>query len=288
MTLFTLTKGALRLEVSDRGGVIEGFWRQETPLLRSGKKNGVATDSSCFPLVPFGNRVSGNRFAWQGKEYHFVPNVTWDEHYLHGDGWLGEWCCESQTDDTLRLEYRQRTGVYRYRVAQVFQLATDRLTMTLSVVNEGAEALPFGLGWHPFFPLAPQTTVQAKANGYWLEREQWLAGAFSEQLPGELDFNLPSPLPRHWLNNGFSGWDGVAQISQPQAGYQLFMETEPSAPCYFMFVSDPVFNPGYAFDFFCLEPMSHAPDDHHRPHGGDLVELTPGESMSLRMVLRVV
>ncbi|STM37678.1 putative aldose 1-epimerase [Escherichia coli] len=32
-------------------------------------------------------------------------------------------------------------------------------------------------------------------------------------------------------------------------------------------VSDPAFDKGYAFDFFCLEPMSHAPDDHHRPEG---------------------
>ncbi|NYY74572.1 hypothetical protein DMH88_12130 [Escherichia coli] len=40
--------------------------------------------------------------------------------------------------------------------------------------------------------------------------------------------------------------------------------TTPPAPCYFIFVSDPAFDKGYAFDFFCLEPMSHAPDDHHR------------------------
>ncbi len=40
--------------------------------------------------------------------------------------------------------------------------------------------------------------------------------------------------------------------------------------------SDPAFDKGYAFDFFCLEPMSHAPDDHHRPEGGDLIALARG------------
>ncbi|HAW1379569.1 TPA: aldose 1-epimerase, partial [Escherichia coli] len=44
---------------------------------------------------------------------------------------------------------------------------------------------------------------------------------------------------------------------------------------------------GYAFDFFCLEPMSHAPDDHHRPEGGDLIALAPGESTTSEMSLRV-
>ena len=150
--------------------------------------------------------------------------------------------------------------------------------MTLAVTNQGAETLPFGTGWHPYFPLSPQTRIQAQASGYWLEREQWLAGEFCEQLPQELDFNQLAPLPRQWVNNGFAGWNGKARIEQPQEGYAIIMETTPPAPCYFIFVSDPAFDKGYAFDFFCLEPMSHAPDDHHRPEGGDLIALAPGES----------
>ena len=79
-------------------------------------------------------------------------------------------------------------------VSQAFHLTADTLTVTLSVTNQGAETLPFGTGWHPYFPLSPQTRIQAQASGYWLEREQWLAGEFCEQLPQELDFNQPAPL----------------------------------------------------------------------------------------------
>ncbi len=120
MTIYTLSHGSLKLDVSDQGGVIEGFWRDTTPLLRPGKKSGVATDASCFPLVPFANRVSGNRFVWQGREYQLQPNVEWDAHYLHGDGWLGEWQCVSHSDDSLCLVYEHRSGVYHYRVSQAF------------------------------------------------------------------------------------------------------------------------------------------------------------------------
>lgn len=38
MTIYTLSHGSLKLDVSDRGGVIEGFWRDTTPLLRLVKK----------------------------------------------------------------------------------------------------------------------------------------------------------------------------------------------------------------------------------------------------------
>lgn len=118
MTIYTLSHGSLKLDVSDQGGVIEGFWRDTTPLLRPGKKSGVATDASCFPLVPFANRVSGNHFVWQGREYQLQPNVEWDAHYLHGDGWLGQWQCVSRNDDSLCLVYEHRSGVYHYRVSQ--------------------------------------------------------------------------------------------------------------------------------------------------------------------------
>lgn len=189
--------------------------------------------------------------------------------------------------DSLCLVYEHRSGVYHYRVSQAFHLTADTLTVTLSVTNKGAETLPFGTGWHPYFPLSPQTRIQAQASCYWREQEQWLAGEFCEQLPQELDFNQLAPLPRQWVNNGFAGWNGQARIEQPQEGYAIIMETTPPAPCYFIFVSDPAFDKGYAFDFFCLEPMSHAPDDHHRPEGGDLIALAPGESTISEMSLRV-
>ncbi|TCW18159.1 galactose mutarotase-like enzyme [Raoultella sp. BIGb0138] len=291
MALYTLNNGELQLKVADCGGVIEGLWWQHEglalPLLRTGLQSGVAVESSCFPLVPFGNRVSGNRFSSAAGEYQLHPNVAWDDHYLHGDGWLNVWHGLAQSPTQLTLEYVHRQGVYHYTAQQHFTLTGNALMVELVVTNESEATLPFGLGWHPYFPLTPQTKLQADANGYWLEREQWLAGEFQSQIPPELDFNHPSPLPQRWVNNAFSGWDGRATIDQPELGYRLSLTTEPPAPCYFIFVSDPEFDRGYAFDFFCIEPMSHAPDDHHRSEFGQLTLLSTGESMRQQMTLQV-
>jgi aldose 1-epimerase len=286
MTIHTLQHGALCLVVSEQCGAIEGFWHHDTPLLRPGKQSGVAVESSCFPLVPFGNRINGNAFTWEGKTYTLAPNVAWDSHYLHGDGWLNHWTCEQNSADALTLGYKHTHGVYFYFAQQRFTLNASSLSVTLTVTNEGDETLPFGLGWHPYFPLTDATRLQAKASGYWLEREQWLAGEYQGTLPDLLDFNQVNALPRQWVNNGFACWNGEALIRQAQ--YELRMTTEPPAPCYFVFVSDPEFDKGYAFDFFCIEPMSHAPDDHHRLHGGNLTALKPGESLSQTMVLELL
>lgn len=290
MTLYTLENETLRLQIAEQGGAIEGLWwrnlGKSVPVLRPGRKSGIAVESSCFPLVPFGNRVSGNRFTSALGEHRLQPNVEWDSHYLHGDGWLNAWRCLEQSPTQLTLEYVHPQGVYRYTAQQVFTLNENGIEVELIVTNDG-DSLPFGLGWHPYFPLSPETRVQAHTNGYWLEKEHWLTGEHQDRLPSELDFNHPAPLPGHWVNNGFSGWDGAAAIQQPDLGYQLSMTTEPPAPCYFVFVSDPAFDKGYAFDFFCFEPMSHAPDDHHRPGFGQLNTLLCGESMRQKMTLKI-
>lgn len=198
MTLFTLDNGQLRLQVADRGGAIEGLWWQHQgraiPVLRPGLNSGVAVESSCFPLVPFGNRVSGNQFSSPAGEHRLAPNVEWDRHYLHGDGWLNSWCCEEQSPTQLRLEYVHREGIYQYTAQQCFTLSESGVEVELSVTNDG-DALPFGLGWHPYLPLSPDTRVQARTAGYWLERESWLNGEHQELLPQEMDFNQPAPLP---------------------------------------------------------------------------------------------
>ena len=117
-------------------------------------------------------------------------------------GW-GEWQCVSRSDDSLCLVYEHLSGVYHYRVSQAFHLTVDTLTVTLAVTNQGTETLPFGTGWHPYFPLAPQTRIQAQASGYWLEREQWLAGEFCEQLPLGAGFQsaraVTAPVGKQWF-----------------------------------------------------------------------------------------
>ena len=113
MTIYTLSHGPLKLDVSDRGGVIEGFWRDATPLLRPGKKSGVATDASCFPLVPFANRVSGNRFrvtivalsavtvskSWSLDSFPLI--IPW-EHARSVMAWVRAWCSQKKASFAIQ------------------------------------------------------------------------------------------------------------------------------------------------------------------------------------------
>ena len=281
-----LENDRLDLEVITSGAAI---WRlfgkrsgTDVPLLRepAATAERQPLQSACFPLVPFGNRVRGNGFVFEGVAHTLAPNMAWDKHYLHGDGWTSQWHAEecSATRAVLTMHHDASGTPYVYDAAQTFALDGDSLAITLTVVNCGAVALPFGLGWHPYFPLTPRTTLQARATEYWLEGEGWMPTTRAA-LPAALDFNTPRGLPRHWVNNGFEGWDGRAEIVWPERQARLFVEADPLFARYFVFVSDAAFDPGYAYDFFAFEPMSHSADAHHLPGGAGLRRLAPGESL---------
>src|SRR6202011_4671824 len=80
--------------------------------------------SACFPLVPFGNRLRGNRFAFEGKDYGLQPNMAWDRHYLHGDGWTSDWTIAHQDarSVTLALSHTGPGSPYVYDTQQSIRL----------------------------------------------------------------------------------------------------------------------------------------------------------------------
>ena len=292
MPVLELKSGALSARLSTAGGLILGFRKEgeggkSVPLLRDAPDNADALSSSCYPLVPFGNRLKENRFAFDGEEYRFSPNTDWDPHYLHGEGWQSEWIVEERDDYRVTMSFAHRGGhtPYAYFARQSFLLTGDELLLTLSVENMGEKLLPFGLGWHPYFPMTPQTTLFAPARKFWTEVEGWLPGEVTA-IPEDLDFSEPAPLPHRWVNNGFQDWSGEAVIAWPEHQMQLHLTADPLFAHAFVFVSDTVFDPQFKRDYFCFEPMSHLANGHNLPDLGGLRILEPGQQLSGSIRLR--
>jgi aldose 1-epimerase len=281
-----LESGSVCAVVSPRGGAIVGAWRGSTPLLRpyapGASEEFDVIKAGLFPLVPFGNRIAGNEFAFDGRTYRLAANTNRDPHYLHGDGWLGLWSTVVHSQTRLELAFRRPAAAnspYVYCATEEIVVDEGGFAVALSVTNAGKRALPFGLGCHPYFPLTPLTTLEARASGYWTEKAQFLPDK-QEALPAELDFNVPRPLPAHWVNNGFEGWDGTATIRWPERELALRVTASPEFDRYFVYVPDGRFEPGFKHDYFCFEPMTHHADAHHAPDLGGLRILAPGERFS--------
>ena len=287
MSVFTLENEWLGLHVSTDGAAIWRFFAKgrvaEVALMHEPAANvaGHAGQSACFPLVPFGNRVRDNRFVFEGVAYALAPNTDWDRNYLHGDGWTTEWSVAERGSNRARLVMRNEgaRSPYIYDAAQTLALDGPTLTLRLEVVNRGATALPFGLGWHPYFPLTAGTTLQASADALWLEGADWLPTE-RVAVPTDLDFRTARELPRRWVNHGFEGWNGACEIVWPDRRARLKLDADALFGRYFLFVSDPNFDAGYNYESFAFEPMSHSANAHNLPDGAGLRRLAPGESLS--------
>jgi aldose 1-epimerase len=231
-------------------------------------------------LLPFSNRIAGP-FAYEGQVHALPANLEGEPFPIHGDAFQRPWDVVVATDRRVTLGLSGGLfGPYRYEASVTYGLTPGSLDTTLTLTSRSALPLPFGLGFHPWFPRSSATRVRFSATGCWPQTDRHLlATAEPVPLPPGWDFGAPAPLPPGWVNAGFSGWDGEAEIQQDDSAVPLRL----SAPGLSTVI---LYSPSAEAPFVCLEPVSHAVDAHNLPGQPGLVRLAPGESLSATMSLR--
>lgn len=251
------------------------------PLFRPAPADwdGQPFDLGCIVLVPWSNRISGAGFRFDGAFHALAPNLAGQPFPIHGNGFAAPWDTVSTTpgDAAFRL-VSDGPGPYAYAADLAYGLDAGALTMTLTVENRGDRPLPYGLGFHPWLPRTAGTRIRASATGVWLEDESHLPTRHVrlEDRPS-WDFGEGRALPADWINNGFTGWNGRAEMVWDDRDIALDIAAEPPLNTYI------VYSPSKAADFFCFEPISHAVDAHNLDGGPEthgLRVLTPGQSLT--------
>ncbi len=276
----------LTVEVSPLGGsILSARWRGTrvlAPTPTPGLASQVFGAEACFPLVPFGNRIEANRFQFEDREYRLEANTT-DPLVLHGDGWLERWSVLRRDRQSVTFRFRQEASVatpFAYEAVETIVVDGPRLILSLSITNRADQALPYGLGFHPYFPRTPEMRLFARAGRYWSEREGHLPDR-PVPIPQTMNFASGSPLPPDWLNNAFDGWDGRARIEWPETGLAASLE----ADGHFRFFV--LYAPSATSSFFCFEPMSHRPNAHRDQRDGGLVRLQPLQTVTGTIALSI-
>jgi aldose 1-epimerase len=250
MTLLSLKSGKLAVDLAPAaGGGVARFTADGADILRPGE----GVQGSCYPLVPFSNRIADGRFVFEGRQIAVPSNWPGQRHPMHGDGWSHAWAVVESSAKVAEIVYLHdgRSGwPFRYRASQRFRLNDDRLEIEIAVENRESYAVPAGLGLHPFF------VREADCELFFHADEVWLTDA--EVLPTELKV-----VPEEWefehgrrpdavaLDNCFAGWTGVATIRWPSRGLRLALQA--SEIFRHLVIYTP---PGRSF--FCAEPVSHA------------------------------
>lgn len=227
-------------------------------------------------LLPFSNRIGNGRFVFQGQNHCIDPNVSGEMFPIHGDAHQKPWSVDYHTEKLVTLKLSNgRIGPFSYTATQTYHLEQTSLLWSVRLVNAGMDTLPFGVGFHPWFPRTAQTRLQFEAKDVWLNNDADLSEHLSPVPENPLwDFAVSSPLPDALINNAFVNWNRKAIFNQGTNGVTLRLTASESLS------SAIIYSPSANSDFFCFEPISHPINAHNLPGMPGLVALESGQFLS--------
>ncbi len=280
-----LAAGPLRLVLSPSiGGSISTFqWagegRSRGILRKCNEPLEKILDAASFPLVPYVNRIRGGSFIFRGREVRLAPNMAGDPSPLHGQGWLGAWTVEEQGEARAVLSYDHPAGEWpwEYEAGQHFELDERGLSVGLTCRNRGSEPMPCGLGQHPYFDCGAETRIDTTVTHAWTIDANVLP---VEEVVADGRYDLRERLVcGQDLDNGFSGWNGEARMSDPDWPYDVILSSLQAR--FFQ-----LYSPSQG-GIFVAEPVTHANAALNAAEGQweelGMRVLEPGETMRLDM-----
>src|SRR5271163_313021 len=170
-----LEQGDARVVVEPQiGGSIARYMVGGREVLRPAPADAAsALEMSCFPLVPFANRIACGEFRWQDRTIELRPNFGDEPHPLDGWGWQSAWRVAEKNNAhaVLILDHEAGEWPWAYRAELNFSLGAAGLHTALLLTNRGPGPMPASLGFHPYFPKHGRTRFTAAVDGMWLTDE---------------------------------------------------------------------------------------------------------------------
>ncbi len=258
------------------------------PLLFSPQGVGPTTGAPNFlgawAMVPFANRAFDCVIDDGMQRFNVPVNDPARTGNIHGFGWQSPWSV-TQLSPVRLVTAHQRSGAddpYAYHATQAITLKDGEVRLDLGVTNRADRALPFGLGFHPWFACAPDTTLRMSSRGA-------LALGPGYRATGRIDFADGGPFGSGRIVRDVTGelalsyvdWVGDAVFSTPSQGLSISIGASDS------FRHPVLWSPPGA-DFVCFEPQSHgigAPGDAMARSITPLARLEPGQTLSGWMTL---
>ena len=290
-----LCYGDARVDVAaELGGAIVSYTWRRRPVLRPTPASALATRNvrlaSCYPLVPYSNRIRNAALAFNGREYALEHNFGAHPHAIHGVGWQRAWSIDVACDRRARLTLMHDPRVdgagawpWPFRATQTFDLGSSTtmavLTTTLTLENTGRQPFPFGLGWHPFFVADAATTVRFNAPGVWRNDATQLP-VQRIAVPAAWPFRDARPLGGLTIDNVFTGWSGRADVTNASTCLRATLSADGACGCLVVYAPP-------SADFIALEPVTHETDAFNRSAAGardvGFRTLAPGCAFSCTM-----
>ncbi|HTJ81957.1 MAG TPA: galactose mutarotase [Polyangiaceae bacterium] len=217
-------------------------------------------------LFPSPGKLANDTWSWRGvrgamKQHGFARNAAWTTIATGDDD--GAWV-------TIALEPTDATRAqfpFEFRLAFTYRLRGASLAIEMRIANEGAVAMPFGVGFHPYFAVADADKGRVRiptAATRAFDNKRKVDGAFT-------GFDLTAEeVDAHLHDHGGS----EATLATPSGDVVLRGSAE---------LTHWVVWTLRGKDFVCLEPWTCPGNALNTGEG--LLVLEPGESREMQLVI---
>ncbi|MDN4477852.1 aldose 1-epimerase family protein [Demequina lignilytica] len=246
-------------------------------------------------LAPWPNRLRDGKYTFDGEELQVPVSEPGRGTALHGLVSWANWSVDSVSETAVTLAYELPASPgypFQLALAITYALGEDGLTITTVARNVGARALPYGLGFHPWF--APggtpvdRCTLQLDASSRVTVDDRLLP---TGSVPVDGDFDLRAA----WSLDGVAfddAWVDVIPDGQGRSwarlgwadGSTVEIWAGPEAKAWQVCTGDVV--EGVHRAGVAIEPMTCIADAFRT--GDDLITLEPGAEHTFVWGMRLV
>ena len=286
--------GALSLDLTSAGGACTAL-RWQVPgadafnvLQPRAAQSEERFEQPSYALVPYSNRLFDGQLITPTGPITLPGNHRLHPIPIHGVAWRTDWQTHQTGEASATLHYRHTADAhwpFAHECTQQVSLGPDTAHFALTLRNLSDQPMPAGLGFHPWFAVDEDSTVDFTAASVWTQDAQGRPlAAVPAGNEARFDFARPRPAMDVVQDHCHVNWHGPARLTHPRR--QLAVELTASADLSHLMVYR---RPGQAW--LCLEPVSHATGALSLPAlntaacGARL--LAPGASWSAWMTLAI-
>jgi aldose 1-epimerase len=294
-----LAAGELRATVVGVGAGLRELSAGGEPLLDGYGEDEIAAYAQGQALVPWPNRLADGAYTFGGAEHQLPLTEPGNHAAIHGLArWL-EWDVVSAEADraTFAVTVAAQAGYpFTLRAEVGYALAPTGITVTTTLTNAGAVALPAGHGFHPYITVGTDRiddTLLCLPAAARLEADD-RGIPTGRRIPveaTEYDFREPRAIGALELDTAFADLrrddDGRAHIglAAPGGGRRATLWLDGGYGYVMAFTGDSLPDPARRRRALGLEPMTCAPNAFRS--GDGLWILAPGEAASAQWGLEV-
>ncbi len=253
------------------------------------------------PILLPPNRISGAKFTFEGRDYHFPMNEPELGNFLHGELHKSVLRCIDRGKNYAVFLFRAlpeapyTTFPHAFTLLVAYSLEKDGMHQRISITNDSEQNMPFALGCHTTFALPFKEGGKAEDVRLFL--------GVSDEIERDMDTYLPtgrvvtdSPMRqemlcgtfypcKHTLSRHFvMDKSQEMRLMDPINGVQLVYRALPPY-AYWM-----VYNGG-SRDFLCVEPqtwMNNCPNAPFEREKTGFSWLAPGETRSCETIISLM